>query len=149
MLSGDTLKRQISTALISLTRTSDQASVLIAQNGPAIRKTFEQAEIATRELAGSLQENRTGIKTLIDSGGAAVQEARGAMQRINKLTARLDSLLEGAGEKNTLLYALMKDKALAGRVDSTLTSLYKLSEQLRKEGLDANIRFFNSTKPEK
>jgi phospholipid/cholesterol/gamma-HCH transport system substrate-binding protein len=146
LLSGDTLKRQLSVTLSTLTRTANQASSLIAQNGPAIKKTFEQSEIATRELAGSLQENRTGIKTLVDSGGAAVRDARQAMLRINQLSMRFDSLLSGATQEHTMFYALMKDKEFSGRIDSAFNSLFRLTEQMRKEGIDANIRFFSSTK---
>jgi phospholipid/cholesterol/gamma-HCH transport system substrate-binding protein len=149
LLSGDTLKRQLSVTLSTMTRMANQASILIAENGPAIKKTFEQSEVVTRELAGSLQENRVGIKTLVDSGGAAVRDARQAMMRINQLSMRFDSLLSGATQEHTMFYTLMKDKDFAGRIDSAFTSLFKLTEQLRKEGIDANIRFFSSTKQPK
>ena len=149
LLSGDTLKRQLSLTLSTLTRTANQASSLIAQNGPAIKKTFEQSEIVTRELAGSLQENRVGIKTLVDSGGAAVRDARAAMMRINALSMRFDSLLTSATQEHTMLYTLMKDKEFSGHIDSAFNSLYKLTEQMRKEGIDANIRFWSSTKQPK
>jgi hypothetical protein len=33
------------------------------------------------------------------------------------------------------------------RLDSTVTSLQKLLEQIRKQGLDANIRLFKSSTP--
>jgi phospholipid/cholesterol/gamma-HCH transport system substrate-binding protein len=149
LLHGDTLKRQLSVALTTLTRTAQQASALIAENGPAIKRTFEQSEIVTRELAGSLQENRTGIKTLVDSGGAAVHDARAAMARINALTMRFDSLFTNATEEHTMFYSLMKDKEFSGRIDSAFTSLNKLTDQMRLQGIDANIRFFNGTKPTK
>lgn len=149
MLVGDTLKRQLSQTLTSVTRTADQASTLLAQNGPSIRKTFEQSEVLTRELTGTLQENRAGLHTLVDSGGGAIREARVAMGRINLLTMRLDSLLTSSMADNTMLHTLMKDKEFSGRIDSAFNSLYKLTEQMRLQGIDANIRFFNGTKPTK
>lgn len=119
---------------------ASRAAKLLSENGPAITKTLADADSALHTFSATLGENRAGIRVLIDSGGRAIADARAAM-------ARVDSLLASGDRKNTLLYRLTKDEGFATRLDSTVTSLQKLLEQIRKQGLDANIRLFNSSKP--
>jgi phospholipid/cholesterol/gamma-HCH transport system substrate-binding protein len=140
---------QARNTLASAGITADRLNALLADEGPSLRHTLQQADTATRYLSQMLSENRPGLKMFIDSGGRAIAEARSTLAKTSLLVARLDSLAAGANRKNTLLYRLMQDDAFAGQVDSALTSITKLSEQLRLQGLDANIRFWNSAKPVK
>ncbi len=136
------LKRTLDLANGTLTdvdAAASRAAKLLSENGPAITKTLADADSTLHNLSSIMGENRAGIRVLIDSGGRAIADARGAM-------ARVDSLLASGDRKNTLLYRLTKDEGFAMRLDSTVTSLQKLLEQIRKQGLDANIRLFNSAK---
>jgi phospholipid/cholesterol/gamma-HCH transport system substrate-binding protein len=149
IMRGDTLKTKIyrtldqaDDALSNVDAAASRAAALLTQDGPAITKTLDDADSTLRNLSSIMGENRAGIRVLIDSGGRAIADARAAM-------ARVDSLLASGDRKNTLLYRLTKDEGFATRLDSAVTSLLKLSEQLRKQGLDANIRFWNSSSPEK
>ena len=139
---------QAHSTLASAGITAERLNALLAEEGPSLRHTLEQADTATHYLSQMLSENRPGFKMFIDSGGHAIAEARSTLAKTSALVARLDSLVTGTNHK-TLLYRLMQDDAFAERVDSALTSLTKLSEQLRLQGLDANVRFWNSTKPVK
>ncbi|MDP4198416.1 MAG: MlaD family protein [Bacteroidota bacterium] len=146
---GDSMKTQLSAVLVSVDQAAKRATAMLAENGTAIRHTFSQADTVTRDLSAMLSENRAGLKTLIDTGSMAVGEARTALIRASNLAVRFDSLLASANKPNTMLYRLTKDEQFATRLDSTVSSLLKLMEQLRLQGLDANIRFFNSAKPGK
>jgi phospholipid/cholesterol/gamma-HCH transport system substrate-binding protein len=143
-----TLDRATST-LTSAGITAEQLNKLLIEEGPSIRRMIEQSDSATGYLSQMLSENRPGFKMFIDSGGQAIAEARIAIARASMLASRFDSLMVGANRKSSLLYRLTQDDAFAGRVDSALESLNKLSEQIRLQGIDANIRFWNSTKPVK
>jgi phospholipid/cholesterol/gamma-HCH transport system substrate-binding protein len=139
------LKRTLDLAdgtLTDVDAAASRAAKLLSENGPAITKTLADADSTLHNLSSIMGENRAGIRVLIDSGGRAIADARSAM-------ARVDSLLASGDRKNTLLYRLTKDEGFAMRLDSTVTSLQKLLEQIRKQGLDANIRFFDSSTPEK
>jgi hypothetical protein len=46
-----------------------------------------------------------------------------------------------------MLGRMLRDEGFADRLDSTLVSVRKLADQLRLQGLDANVRFFNSADP--
>ena len=119
---------------------ANRASALLDENGPALARTLRSADSAMRYLSSALTENRAGIRVFIDSGGRAIEDARLSLRR-------LDSMLSNGGKENSLLYRLTRDQGFAARVDSALESLMKLSEQIRLQGIDANIRFFNSSKP--
>ncbi len=148
IIHDDTLKSKLNKTLTLANGTltdvdaaASRAAKLLSENGPAITKTLADADSALHTLSATVGENRAGLRVLIDSGGRAIADARAAM-------ARVDSLLASGDRKNTLLYRLTKDEGFATRLDSTVTSLQKLLEQIRKQGLDANIRLFNSSKPE-
>ena len=149
MLQGDTLKTKLnrtldeaSGALSHVDMAATRAAALLSADGPAIGQTLAEADSALTVLSTMARENRVGLRVFIDSGGRAVADARRSL-------GRLDSLLAGGMRNKTLLYRLTQDDGFAIRVDSALESITKLSEQLRKQGLDANIRFWNSSKPAK
>jgi phospholipid/cholesterol/gamma-HCH transport system substrate-binding protein len=147
IIRGDSLKSKLNKTLNLANGTlsdvdvaASRAAKLLSENGPAITKTLADADSALHSLSSTLGENRAGLRVLIDSGGRAIADARSAL-------ARVDSLLASGDRKNTLLYRLTKDEGFAMRLDSTVTSLQKLLEQIRKQGLDANIRLFKSSTP--
>ena len=156
ILGGDELKGKMNVTLDranatlkSVGSTAEQLNTLLAEEGPSLRRTLWQADTATRYFSQILSENRPGFRMFMDSSGRAIAEARLAIVKTTALAARLDSLLASGNRKSSLLYRLTQDDAFAGRVDSVLISLTKLSEQLRLQGLDANIRFWNSSQPAK
>ena len=65
------------------------------------------------------------------------------------LLASLNEMMAEAKDKKSLLYRLTSDKEMANKLDSLLTNGHKLIEQIRLQGVDANIRFFHSTTPQK
>jgi phospholipid/cholesterol/gamma-HCH transport system substrate-binding protein len=149
IIHDDTLKSKLNRTLnlangtlTDVDAAASRAAKLLSENGPAITKTLADADSALHSLSSTIGENRAGLRVLIDSGGRAIADARSAM-------ARVDSLLASGDRKNTLLYRLTKDEGFATRLDSTVTSLQKLLEQIRLQGLDANIRLWKSSTPAK
>jgi len=129
-------------ALLRLDGTAGRVNALLTQNGPTLSRALSQADSTMRQLSSIIAENRPGLRVFVDSGSRAIADARRSL-------GRLDSLLINAGRENTFMYRLTRDTSFAMRLDSALTSLGKLSEQIRLQGIDANIRFFNSSKPVK
>jgi phospholipid/cholesterol/gamma-HCH transport system substrate-binding protein len=145
ILQGDTFKiklnRTLDVADVALANVGDvsrRASAFMSEEGPLLTQTLTQADSTLHSISLVLAENRAGIRVFMDSGGRALGDAR-------KVLGKLDSILANASHENTMLYRLTRDTTFAVRIDSALISLTKLSEQLRKQGLDANIRFFNSS----
>jgi phospholipid/cholesterol/gamma-HCH transport system substrate-binding protein len=146
---GDTLKTKLfqtfdkaDKALTHVDDAASRASALLAENRVAITQTINDADSALHTLSSIAKENRVGLRVFIDSGTRAIADARLTL-------SRLDSMLVKGEQNNSLLYRLTSDRGFAIRIDSVVESLTKLSEQLRLQGLDANIRFWNSAKPAK
>jgi phospholipid/cholesterol/gamma-HCH transport system substrate-binding protein len=149
IMDNDSLKHKInrtldeaSTTMRDINGTANRASTFMDQNGPLLAQTLTEGDSTLQILNSIARENRAGLRVLVDSGGQAVADARHSL-------ARLDSMLASSERKNSLLYKLVHDDGFAVRLDSVVISLTKLSEQLRLQGLDANIRFWNSSKPVK
>ncbi len=113
---------------------------LLDKNGPELTRTLANADTTLELVASAIGENRAGLRVLVDSGGQAIADARRSL-------TRLDSILAGGEHKNTLLYRLTRDQGFSLRIDSALESLTKLSEQIQLQGIDANVRFWSSSKP--
>lgn len=149
LIRGDTLKTKLNGTLEEANRSMKNidvaaldASHFFRDNGAAITETINGADSALKMLSQMAQENRAGLRVFVDSGTRAIADARRSL-------ARLDSLFANGQNSNSLMYRLTSDPAFANRVDSLFRSLTKLSEQVRLQGVDANVRFFNSSKPEK
>jgi len=133
--------------LANFNTTAARLNQILNENEGPLKRTLAQAESATKELTSVLNENRPGLRSFLDSSQVAVADARVAMIRANTLLVHLDSMFNSSSSQNSLLHRLTQDKDFADRLDSTLISLNKFIEQVRLQGLDANVRFFQSSKP--
>jgi phospholipid/cholesterol/gamma-HCH transport system substrate-binding protein len=127
--------------------TAHKLNGMLDDNAGPIKRTIAQAESATRDLADFLKSDRPLIHALLDTTSLVMHDARTLVLRATDAIGNVDSLLAGASRNNTLLFKLTKDVAFSNRLDSMVTNLNKFIEQLRTQGLDANIRFFQSSKP--
>lgn len=135
-------------ALNSVDRVANRADAMLAENSAGLRRTLDQAQMALGDINAMLSENRPGFRAFIDSARFTVGTAQSTLNQANRILVRLDTLLNGMDNENTLLSKISRDAAFARNLDSALVSLIKLSEQIRHQGLDANIRFFNSSTPD-
>ena len=76
-----------------------------------------------------------------------MSSAQTTLANANRLLGRFDSLVGEAKNNRSMLGRMLRDEGFADRLDSTLVSVRKLADQLRLQGLDANVRFFNSSDP--
>jgi len=127
--------------------TAHKVNAMLDENAGPLKRTLAQAESATKDLAEFLQTDRPIIHALLDTTSLVMHDARSLVLKATNVFANVDTLLEGASHNNTVLFKLTKDVAFGNRLDSLVTNLNKFIEQLRKQGLDANIRFFESSKP--
>ena len=127
--------------------TAGKVNAMLDENGGALKQTLAQAQVATKDLAEMLREDRPGIRALLDTNGQIMTGARTLLVRATGMFAQIDTLLSDAQHSNTLLYKLAKDKTFGNRIDSLVIHVDKFIEQTRLQGIDANIRFFSGTKP--
>lgn len=136
-------------ALGSVDRVATRADVLLATNADRLQSTLVQAEAAMKDVNELIRENRPGIRAFIDSTNLTVSSAHATMRRADRLLNSLDTLVGSNRNRNGLLHKLANDPVYANKLDSVLNEFIKLSEHIRFQGLDANIRFFNSSEPVK
>ena len=134
-------------ALLSVDRVAGRADRMLAENSAGLRRTLTEAETALQDLNGLLRENRPGIRAFIDSASLTMSSAQVTLANANRLLGRFDSLVGEAKNNRSMLGRMLRDEGFAERLDSTLISVRKLADQLRLQGLDANVRFFNSADP--
>ena len=84
----------------------------------------------------------------VEEVAAEVGQSLAATSHHLRLLAR-SGLLRSRRQGTHVIYRLTSDPDLAQRFDSLLINGHKLIEQIRFQGVDANIRFFNSSKPVK
>ena len=61
--------------------------------------------------------------------------------------SEINSLVLLSRERKGLLYKLTADEQFSRRVDSLVAELDKFVRQVRRQGIDANIRLFQSSDP--
>ncbi len=146
----DDVKVTIKEARKTLTDAGDlvrRLDGLVKENGPMFTKTLKDADDLATELNATLKEDRPALHGLLDSGALALKDVRHSLHNADAVLTSVDSLLATAHDKSTLLYRLTKDPTFGQRFDSLLSEVTKLANQLRTQGLDANIRFFQSSNP--
>lgn len=141
--------RDARSTLGTIQQAAARLNSLAATNGPLLKNTLTEASRAATAFSDVVGENRAGLRMFIDSTSRAVADARLSLTRASTVAARLDSMLIAGSKENTLLYRLTRDEHFAERLDSAILSLTRLSEQIRLQGVDANVRFFNSSTPAK
>ena len=122
---------------------------VLSENRESLKRTIDQADILTRELNSTIVSVRPGALALVDSMRTFLRKASGTLSGADELLAHLNEMMAASKDKKSLLYRLTSDKEMANKLDSLLDSGHKLIEQIRLQGVDANIRFFQSSKPVK
>ncbi|MDP4237316.1 MAG: hypothetical protein Q8919_12790, partial [Bacteroidota bacterium] len=122
---------------------------VLAENRATLKRTLEQADNLSRELTTTVVSLRPGAQAIVDSMRVFLRGAGRTLAGADSLLGSLNEMMGGPKSKQSLLYRLTSDPELAQRFDSLLINGHKLIEQIRLQGVDANIRFFNSTKPVK
>jgi ABC-type transporter Mla subunit MlaD len=126
----------------------DLRAVLL-ENREGLKRTIDQADVLTRELNSTVVALRPGASALIDSMRIFVRKAGVTLSGADELLGSLNDMMAESKNKKSFLYKITSDTEFANRFDSLLITGHKLIEQIRYDGVNANIRFFNSAKPVK
>jgi phospholipid/cholesterol/gamma-HCH transport system substrate-binding protein len=140
-------KQKTYSAIDDAARTLNDLHNVLTENRESLKRTIDQADVLTREFNSTVVSLRPGATALIDSMRVFVKKAGMTLSGADSLLGSLNEMMAASKDKKSLLYRLAYDKEMANRFDSLLISGHKLIEQIRFQGVDANIRFFNSVKP--
>lgn len=142
-------KNKAYAALDDADETLKELRIVMVENRASLKRTIDQADVLTRELNSTIVSMRPGAQLLIDSMRTFLRGAGRTLSGADSLLGSLNEMMAMAKDKKSLLYRLTSDKEMANKLDSLLISGHRLIEQIRLQGVDANIRFFQSSKPEK
>lgn len=140
-------KEKAYTAIDDADKTLNDLRNVLSENRESLKNTISQADVLTRELNSTITTMRPGAQALLDSMRTFIRGAGRTLSGADTLLGSLNDMMAAAKDKKSLLYRLTNDKEMANRFDSLLINGHKLIEQIRMQGVDANIRFFNSTTP--
>jgi len=143
------LKEKAYNAIDQADQTLKDLHGVLSENRDALKRTIDQADVLTRELNSTIVSVRPGALALVDSMRVFLKKASGTLSGADELLANLNEMMAASKDKKSLLYRLTSDKEMAIKLDSLLDAGHKLIEQIRLQGVDANIRFFQSSKPVK
>jgi phospholipid/cholesterol/gamma-HCH transport system substrate-binding protein len=142
-------KEKAYSAIDDASRTLNDLHNILTENREALKRTLDQADVLTRELNNTVVSMRPGAQALLDSMRIFIRGASRTLSGADTLLGSLNDMMAAAKDKKSLLYRLTNDKEMADRFDSLLINGHRLIEQIRLKGVDANIKFFNSTIPSK
>jgi ABC-type transporter Mla subunit MlaD len=145
----DKLKDKVYSAMDEAQKTLKSLQAVLTENRSALKRTIDQADVLTRELNSTVVSIRPDAMLLIDSLRHFVQRAGNTLTGADSLLGSLNTMMAGSKDKTSFLYRITNDQAFGSRLDSLIISAQKFLEQARLQGIDANIRFFNSSKPVK
>lgn len=126
----------------------DLRSVLL-ENRAALKRTIDQADVLTRELNSTILSVRPGALALVDSMRTFLRGAGRTLSGADALLGSLNEMMSASKDKKSLFYRLTSDPDMALRFDTLMMRGHQLIEQIRLQGVDANIRFFHGTTPQK
>jgi len=142
-LGNGSLKTKAYSAIDDASRTLKSIGSVLSENREALKRTIDQADQLTKELNTNVAP---GAEALIDSTRAFLRNAGKTLGGADSLLANLNGMLKN---KKSFLFKITTDPDFANRFDSLLISGHNLIEQIRYDGVNANIRFFNPAKPVK
>lgn len=134
--------------LADISQTMRSVNSVIDANKASIRNITRQADELTAKLNTTVDDIGPKASSALDSVRVFLTQTRGFLGKTESLVDEINSLVVQSKEKKGLLWKLTADDQFSRRIDSLVVELDKFIRQIRRGGLDANIRFFNSSSPD-
>jgi uncharacterized protein YoxC len=134
--------------LADISQTMRSANAIIDANRASIRNIARQTDELTAKLNTTVDDLGPKAGRALDSVNVFLSQTRGFLNKTEGLVNEINSLVVESREKKGLLYKLTVDQQFSRRIDSLVTELNKFIRQVRRGGLDANIRLFRSSSPD-
>lgn len=133
--------------LADISVTARSITSVIGENRGSIRNLARQADELTAKLNTTVDDLGPKVSSTLDSVKIFLTNTRGFITKAESIVNEINSLVVQSREKKGLLYKLTADEQFSRRVDSLVVELDKFVRQVRRQGIDANIRLFQSSDP--
>ena len=147
LLGDPKINSQIRSTLDNTAELTRNLSLAVSSNLAKVNSIVENMKVLTQQLKTAVDENSPRISSILQGVDNAVPKA-------NELVARADSALRNADQligqmkkymgkvenSDGLVSLILFDKKFAAKVDSTVTALQKMVDEISKHGLNTNVR---------
>ncbi len=133
--------------LADISQTMRSVNAVIDANKGSIRNIARQADELTAKLNTTVDDLGPKVSSTLDSVKIFLTNTRGFITKAESIVNEINSLVLLSRERKGLLYKLTADEQFSRRVDSLVAELDKFVRQVRRQGIDANIRLFQSSDP--
>lgn len=133
--------------LADISRAMQSVNSIIDANKGSIKNIARQTDELTAKLNTTVDELGPNARMTLDSVRTFLTQTRSLISKAEGFVTEINSLVVESREKKGLLYKLTADERFSRRIDSLLVELDKFVRQVRHQGLDANVRFFQSSDP--
>ena len=134
--------------LADISTTMRSVNSVIEVNKASIRNIARQTDELTSKLNTTIDDIGPKASSTLDSVKIFLTQTRGFIGKTEGLVNEINSLVVESREKKGLLWKLTADDKFSRRIDSLVNELDKFIRQVRRGGLDANIRLFHSSSPD-
>lgn len=134
-------------ALKDVSVTLRDVRTLIAENRTSLKNTIAELEKLSTNMNAAVNDLAPAAKAAIADTRAFIAQASATLEKADIALTEIDKMLIDSRTNKSLLYRLTSDKEFGERIDSTLINAQKLIKEIRMQGLNANIRFFQGADP--
>ncbi len=134
-------------ALKDVSVTLRDVRTLIAENRTSLRNTIAELEKLSTNMNAAVNDLAPAAKAAIADTRAFIAQASATLEKADIALTEIDKMLIDSRTNKSLLYRITSDKEFGERIDSTLINAQKLIKEIRMQGLNANIRFFQGADP--
>jgi phospholipid/cholesterol/gamma-HCH transport system substrate-binding protein len=142
-----TSKNEIELIVSNTKEMVELLNIDLKQNNGKINQIINNINELSSTLKKSVDKNEPKISSIIDQLDSAIKDFKSLSNQANHTLNGVDELVGGLKNysdkiqnSNGTLSKLLFDKEFASRIDSTLTNLQELIQQIKKYGINANIR---------
>jgi phospholipid/cholesterol/gamma-HCH transport system substrate-binding protein len=147
LLGDENFVTEIRSTLKDASNITFMMNKLIADNMSGLQASMNNLKFLTSELKTAVQKNSPKIDSIITNIDFTISDSRIILNNTGKTISNADSLISdlrkmtedlktGKGFASRVLY----DAEFSKKIDSTLSYLNLLIEQIRQNGINANIR---------
>ena len=111
-------------------RSARRLDALVADNEDALKRSLTHLETASRGLADLMESGK--VEQSLEDGSTAMARADSLMSTLEKAAGRMNSILVKLDEGEGSAARLLNDPGLYARADSTLISVQRLTEAMRR-----------------
>ena len=137
----------IRTTVNNTTEITNTLKVLINDNQKKIEQTLSNLHQLTLDLKSIVNKNEPKLTMIVDKIDSTINQARDLLTKANSAITDADTLLKNVNDITKevkygkgLISKAIYDKEFSSKLDSAMTNLFNLVDQIKQYGINVNVR---------